>query len=75
MGSEEEDFQVEVELEDVLDKIISSLSDSDTVVRWSAAKGVGRISMRLPKSYANEVVGAVLGDLQVWVTTRFDYQM
>lgn len=58
---EDEDFEVSAELEDVLDRVLSSLSDKDTVVRWSAAKGVGRITMRLPKSYANDVVGAVIG--------------
>ena len=56
-------FQVDGELEDVLDKVLTALSDKDTVVRWSGAKGVGRITMRLPKSYANDVVGAVLGVL------------
>ena len=58
-----DDFQVDGELEDVLDKVLTALSDKDTVVRWSGAKGVGRITMRLPKSYANDVVGAVLGVL------------
>lgn len=32
----------------------------DTIVRWSSAKGIGRISCRLPLEMADDVVSAVL---------------
>lgn len=40
--------------------LISSLSDRDGVVRWSAAKGVARVVTRLPTDFGHEVIGAVL---------------
>ena len=59
-----DDVEVEVEvpeaLEEIIDLLVTGLRDRDTVVRWSAAKGVGRITGRLPKEYADDVVAAVL---------------
>jgi len=57
-----EDFGDDVpdELEDIVDHLLTSLQDKDTVVRWSAAKGIGRITMRLCKDLGDDVVEAVL---------------
>ncbi|KAK7502461.1 hypothetical protein BaRGS_00006414 [Batillaria attramentaria] len=46
--------------EEVIGQLLGCLKDKDTVVRWSAAKGVGRVTGRLPKELADEVVGSVL---------------
>ncbi|KAI9324905.1 armadillo-type protein [Zopfochytrium polystomum] len=48
------------DVEEVMGLLLNSLRDRDTVVRWSAAKGVGRISSRLPQELATEIVDSVL---------------
>jgi hypothetical protein len=48
------------ELEDIIDLLLQGLRDSDTVVRWSAAKGIGRVTGRLPRDFGDDVVQAVL---------------
>ena len=42
-------------------KVIKAYASQDTVVRWSAAKGVARISERLPGEFIRQVVDTVLG--------------
>eukprot|EP00041_Stephanoeca_diplocostata_P031627 m.989891 g.989891 ORF g.989891 m.989891 type:complete len:1244 (-) comp23999_c0_seq3:287-4018(-) len=55
-----EDEEVPEEIETVIELLLTALKDRDTVVRWSAAKGVGRITGRLPVEFADEVVESVL---------------
>jgi hypothetical protein len=43
--------------------LLAALADKDTVVRWSAAKGVGRVAERLPRALADDVIAAVLAVL------------
>eukprot|EP01022_Parablepharisma_sp_SALTPOND_P000943 TRINITY_DN105303_c0_g1_i1.p1 TRINITY_DN105303_c0_g1~~TRINITY_DN105303_c0_g1_i1.p1 ORF type:complete len:1052 (-),score=105.14 TRINITY_DN105303_c0_g1_i1:6138-9032(-) len=59
----EEDIEIECaeEVETVLGYLLNMLKDKDTVVRWSAAKGVGRITGRLTHTLADEIVGNLLG--------------
>ncbi|RNF21800.1 putative tubulin folding cofactor D [Trypanosoma conorhini] len=47
-------------LEESIGLMLVSLSHKDTVVRWSAAKGIGRICDRLPRAMAEDVIAAVL---------------
>ncbi|GAB6032084.1 hypothetical protein CHUAL_010448 [Chamberlinius hualienensis] len=57
---DDEDFDVPEEIEIILQNLLMGLNDKDTVIRWSAAKGIGRVAGRLPKELADEVVGSVL---------------
>ena len=55
---EDEEVDVPEELEDIVEALLCGLRDRDTVVRWSAAKGIGRITERLPQELgALQVVG------------------
>ncbi|KAJ8938560.1 hypothetical protein NQ314_011450 [Rhamnusium bicolor] len=57
---EENDLEVPDEVEEVIDQLIHGLRSFDSIVRWTAAKGIGRVTGRLPKDLADEVVGSVL---------------
>lgn len=48
------------EVEEALDLLLKGLRDDDTVVRWAAAKGIGRISMRLPEEFSDQVLEYIL---------------
>ena len=38
----------------------SGLRSGETIIRWSAAKGIGRVTARLPKDLADEVLCSIL---------------
>ncbi|KAJ1337146.1 hypothetical protein BSLG_006618 [Batrachochytrium salamandrivorans] len=46
------------EIEDIINVLLNGLRDKDTV-RWTSAKGVGRISNRLSKDYVDDIVGSI----------------
>ena len=41
-------------------RFVLGLKDTDTIMRWSAAKGIGRVTGRLPKDLADEVVWSLV---------------
>jgi hypothetical protein len=58
--ADDDSEDISPEVEDIIGNLLDALSDKDTVVRWSAAKGVGRITARLSKSLADEIVASLL---------------
>ncbi|KAI0754966.1 ARM repeat-containing protein [Daedaleopsis nitida] len=57
---DEEDFDVPEQVETVLEELFKALRDTDTIVRYTAAKGVARVSERLPVDFAEQVLEQVL---------------
>ena len=47
-----DDDQIEC-LEFIIEYLLEALKDDDNIVRWTAAKGIGRITMRLSKDFAD----------------------
>lgn len=56
----DEDFDIAEEVEQIIEMLIVCLKDKDTVVRWTTAKGIGRITGRLPEELADEVLASML---------------
>ncbi|NWV46550.1 TBCD protein, partial [Daphoenositta chrysoptera] len=56
----DEEYDIPAEIENVVEQLLVGLKDKDTIVRWSAAKGIGRITGRLPKELADDVIGSLL---------------
>lgn len=58
--SQEEDYDIPQDVENVIEQLLMGLKDKETIVRWSSAKGIGRVTGRLPKELADDVVESVL---------------
>ena len=56
---DDEDIEINEEVEQIISQLINGLRDKDTIVRWSAAKGVGRVTLRLPKYLGDQIVESV----------------
>ncbi|ORY54682.1 ARM repeat-containing protein, partial [Neocallimastix californiae] len=65
MEDEEEDDDDEEEevpecLEEIIEILLNGLKDKATIVRWSSAKGIGRLTQRLSKDLAADIIECVI---------------
>lgn len=56
----EEEEEIPEEIEIVVGLMLDGLQDKDTIVRWSAAKGLARLCERLSKEFADQVIESVI---------------
>ncbi|CAG8498625.1 14423_t:CDS:10 [Ambispora leptoticha] len=56
----EDEEEVPEQIEEIIEILLNGLRDKDTIVRWSAAKGIGRIAQRLSQELADDVIGSLL---------------
>ncbi|XP_058084985.1 tubulin-folding cofactor D [Magnolia sinica] len=57
---EDGDMDVPEIIEEIIELLLSGLRDTDTVVRWSSAKGIGRTTARLTAALSDEVLSSML---------------
>lgn len=48
------------QIEDVIEQLLLGLRDGDNIVRWSAAKGLGRVAARLNSSATGDIVNGLM---------------
>lgn len=56
----EDDMEVPPEIEEIIEELLQAMRNPSSDIRWSAAKGIGRTTSRLPKDFGDEVVGSVI---------------
>ncbi|XP_061386956.1 tubulin-specific chaperone D [Musca vetustissima] len=58
--SSEDEIAVPDSIEEVIEELLQALRSGGNDIRWSAAKGIGRVTNRLSKELADEVIGSVI---------------
>lgn len=56
----EDDIDVPSEIEEIIEELLQAMRNPSSDIRWSTAKGIGRITSRLPREFGDEVVGSVI---------------
>lgn len=54
------DIEVPPEIEEILEQLLQAIRSPSSDIRWSTAKGLGRITSRLPKAFGDEVVESII---------------
>ncbi|EFX67501.1 hypothetical protein DAPPUDRAFT_331002 [Daphnia pulex] len=63
---DDHDYDVPEEIKEVLDEILQALRDKNREVQYSAAKGIGRLTSRLSKNFADQVIESIMELFSLW---------
>ncbi|EFX64404.1 hypothetical protein DAPPUDRAFT_334237 [Daphnia pulex] len=63
---DDHDYDVSEEIEEVLNEILQALRDKNREVQYSAAKGIGRLTSRLSKNFADQVIESIMELFSLW---------
>lgn len=58
--STDDEIVVPDAIEEVIEELLQALRSGGNDIRWSAAKGIGRVTNRLSRELADEVIGSVI---------------
>ncbi|SPO20011.1 related to Tubulin-folding cofactor D [Ustilago trichophora] len=72
---EDDESDIPEETEQFISYLIEALQHKDTVVRYSAAKGLARLCDRLPTSFLNQVVEAIISLFHINVPNLYSGAM
>lgn len=72
-NDDEETIDVPQIVQSTLDLLMNGLSDKELYVRWSSAKGLGRITNRLQKSYAAQLVSLLCDRISSVALLAYDH--
>lgn len=56
----DDDIEVPPEIEEIIEQLLQAIRSPSSDIRWSTAKGLGRITSRLPKAFGDEVVESII---------------
>ncbi|TPX62107.1 hypothetical protein PhCBS80983_g00682 [Powellomyces hirtus] len=61
---DDDDIDVPESMDTIVGILLNGLRDKDTIVRWSSAKGIGRIMNRLPHDLGQDIVQSIISLLE-----------
>ncbi|GJQ08656.1 hypothetical protein GpartN1_g447.t1 [Galdieria partita] len=67
------DEQIGSILATIMEALLQLLNDKHTVTRYSVAKGIGRICMRLPQNFSNQVLEMLISLVETDIGKHYGY--